>query len=67
MSKTYEVPNRVSVSLLLTGYNLVLLISLQVTSTLLRRRKLIGDYIPYRRLIVYYAVFEREGVVCEWL
>ena len=33
----------------------------------LRRRKLIGDYIPYRRLIVYYAVFEREGVVCEWL
>ena len=34
---------------------------------LLRRRKLIGDYIPYRRLIVYYAVFEREGVVCEWL
>ena len=37
-----------------------------VTYTL-RRRKLIGDYIPYRRLIVYYAVFEREGVVCEWL
>jgi hypothetical protein len=33
----------------------------------IRRRKLIGDYIPYRRLIVYYAVFEREGVVCEWL
>ncbi len=34
---------------------------------LLRRRELIGDYIAYRRLIVYYAVFEREGVVCEWL
>jgi len=34
---------------------------------IIRRRKLIGDYIPYRRLIVYYAVFEREGVVCEWL
>ncbi len=34
---------------------------------LLRRRKLIGDYIAYRRLIVYYAVFENEGVVGQWL
>jgi hypothetical protein len=41
-----------------------IIISWYISLVVVRRRKLIGDYIPYRRLIVYYAVFEREGVVC---
>jgi hypothetical protein len=42
-------------------------VPVSVSPTTVRRRKLIGDYIAYRRLIVYHAVFERKEVVCEWL
>ena len=31
-----------------------------------RRSRVIGDYRGYRRLIAYYAVFDREGVARHW-
>ena len=33
---------------------------------ILRRSRVIGDYRGYRRLIAYYAVFDREGVARHW-